>query len=458
MTKNGKHIAEKGEVESISYITSSTVKLAGLESANSDYIPSEHRDPKHALGTSGALFHMIKGSLGSGILSMPVAFKNGGLWVSFFCAIFIGVICTHCVHILVYCSQTLSKKVKQPSLGYAATAEAAFATGPKRLRKYSVIVREFVDSALMITYYFGCTVYIVFIAASFKQVIETYVDVSLNSRYYVLLTAVVIIPVGSVRYIKYLVPFSFIAILCLLFGCAFVLYDVFIDLPPIDSRPAFTSIQKLPLFYATVLFALEGIGTVFPIENVMKKPKHFLGCPGVLNASMILLIFLYVIMGFFGYLRYGDATEGSVTLNLGKTVAGEVVKLMVCLNVLFSFGLCFCVPCEVVWRKLESKVRKENKTIAYYVMRVSLIIGSICVASIVPELEPFVGLVGAICYSTLGLLFPALIELVTFWEDPDYMGPCRWVLYKNLFLVLMWLVALTAGTQASIATILESLA
>lgn len=49
----------------------------------------------------GALFHLIKGSLGSGILTMPVSFKNGGLWTSLVGALLVGIVYTHCVHIFV---------------------------------------------------------------------------------------------------------------------------------------------------------------------------------------------------------------------------------------------------------------------------------------------------------------------------------------------------------------------
>lgn len=65
---------------------------------------------------------------------------------------------------------------------------------------------------------------------------------------------------------------------------------------------------------------MEGIGVVMPVENDMKKPQHFLGCPGVLNTAMITVIVLYGVIGFFGFLRYGDAIQGSVTMNLPEGV------------------------------------------------------------------------------------------------------------------------------------------
>lgn len=55
---------------------------------------------------------------------------------------------------------------------------------------------------------------------------------------------------------------------------------------------------------------------VMPLENNMQTPEHFIGCPGVLNTGMVLVVTLYAVTGFFGYLKYGDQTEASVTLNL----------------------------------------------------------------------------------------------------------------------------------------------
>lgn len=61
---------------------------------------------------------------------------------------------------------------------------------------------------------------------------------------------------------------------------------------------------------------MEGIGVVLPVENTMAKPQHFLGCPGVLNITMSVVVLLYMIMGFLGYVRYGNEAQGSITLNL----------------------------------------------------------------------------------------------------------------------------------------------
>lgn len=52
------------------------------------------------------------------------------------------------------------------------------------------------------------------------------------------------------------------------------------------------------------------------LENNMQNPKKFNGWLGVLSIGIAIVTILYVIIGFFGYLKYGDAALGSVTLNI----------------------------------------------------------------------------------------------------------------------------------------------
>lgn len=56
-------------------------------------------------GTSDleTLMHMIKANIGTGVLAMPLAFKNGGLVLSSVALWIMAVICIHCMHILLNC-------------------------------------------------------------------------------------------------------------------------------------------------------------------------------------------------------------------------------------------------------------------------------------------------------------------------------------------------------------------
>lgn len=447
--------------------TSSTLKLADNDvlqknkkneamgkSETELYIPSEFRDKSIGTPDSGALLHLLKSSLGSGILAMPGAFKNGGLAFGIVGSILVGILCTHCVHLLVRCSQILSVRLKKPSLGFPQTAEVAFQTGPQQYRKFAGFAREFVQYSLLATYYLGNTVYVVFVAQSFQQVFENVFQFDMNIRLYILFLLIPLIPLGIIRTMKVLIPFSAIATVFIMFGLLMTLYYTFIDLPPISERELIVSPAKWPLFFSTVLFAMEGIGTVLPIENSMINPHHFLGCPGVLNIAMSVVVVLYGVVGFFGYLRFGDVTEGSITLNLGDTWLAEVVKVLVALSILFTYGLQFTVPSEIIWSKIESKISEKHHEKGYYIMRALMILGTVLIAIAIPELSPFIALVGAVCFSILGLFCPAVIETITIYDEG--YGPMRWKLWKNIIIAILSILSLLSGSYVSLVEIIHS--
>lgn len=83
----------------------------------------------------------------------------------------------------------------------------------------------------------------------------------------------------------------------------------------ITDRHASFVLGELASYFSIVIFSIEGVGTVMPIENQMKYPQRMLGRCGVLNMSMIIVVLLYTTIGLLGYLRYGDAVLESVTLN-----------------------------------------------------------------------------------------------------------------------------------------------
>ena len=48
----------------------------------------------------------------------------------------------------------------------------------------------------------------------------------------------------------------------------------------------------------------------------MENPQHFIGGIGILNIAMVIVVLLYAVIGFLGYIKFGDDVAGSVTLNL----------------------------------------------------------------------------------------------------------------------------------------------
>lgn len=260
--------------------------------------------------------HLLKGSLGSGILAMPMAFANAGLWFGLVATFAVGTLCTYCVHILVKCSHILCRRRKIPMMGFADVAEQAFLDGPPALNRWSRFIRFMVNTFLVIDLLGCCCIYLVFVATNVQQVVNVYMDNALSVRMWIMIVSAPLVFMCLVRNLKFLTPFSMIANILMFVGIVITFVYMFTDLPAPAERVGVVSPTQWPLFFGTVIFALEGIGVVMSLENDMKTPNHFIGCPSVLNLGMGLVIGLYTLVGFFGYLKYGTETQASITLNL----------------------------------------------------------------------------------------------------------------------------------------------
>ena len=114
-----------------------------------------------------------------------------------------------------------------------------------------------------------------------------------------------------------------------------------------------------------------------PLENEMKEPKTF-GRPfGVLNIGMVSIICLYIGMGFFGYITYGEDVKGSITLSLGDEPAAKVVQILLAIAIFFTHALQYYVAIDIFWNGyLVPKISKSGRKIVVweYVTRTALVL------------------------------------------------------------------------------------
>lgn len=73
----------------------------------------------------------------------------------------------------------------------------------------------------------------------------------------------------------------------------------------------------------------------------------------------------------------------------------------------------------------------------------------------IPNLELFISLFGALCLSALGLAFPALIELFTWWKHVSGMRKAV-MLLLNSIIILVGVAGLIIGTYTSLAEIIKT--
>lgn len=418
-----------------------------------EYKPHEHRVLTHPNNYLGAFVHLVKSSLGTGILAVPRAFKSAGLLVGLIGNILIGILCTHTVYILVQTSEKVCAKGKIPSLGFADTAEEVFKQGPKCLRKWSGCARAFVEFALVSTYYLGVSVYMVFISVSLTKLLAYYhSDAAAWDRYQLKLIIMVLLMVlCQIREIKNMVPFSFIANAMLAVAFGITGYYIFSGLKEVDQDQLKmgNGFAGIPSFFSTVLFAMEGIGTIMPVENSMPEPR-FLGTCGVLNSAMVVIVFMFTSIGFLGYYRYGDQTEVTITKNLpDDEIPAQIVQAAIAISVFFSFMLQFYIPTDIMWKRLKRVIPENKHNMSQIWLRIIMVavVTGVAIAG-GEDLGSLIDLVGSIFFSSLGFLVPAVLDIIVTYQEG--WGALHWKLIKNVFIILVALFALVSGSYYAI--------
>jgi len=283
---------------------------------------------------------------------------------------------------------------------------------------------------------------------------DQYFETKVPVRLYMLMLLPLVIVMNLIRNLKYLAPFSMIANFLVGICMTITFWYVFQDVPSTKTVPYVADWHTWPLFFGTAIFALEGIGVVMPLENNMKTPQHFIGCPSVLNIGMTIVVVLYSTVGLFGYLKYGNKTQGSITLNLpNDQLLAQSVKVMIAVAIFLTYSLQFYVPFEIIWKG--TKHRFTSRPVFFeYLLRVILVVCTVAVAIAVPKLGPVISLVGALCLSFLGLILPSCIDLVTTWEEPG-LGRGYWRLWKNMIIIAFGILGLVTGVYSSMIDIIK---
>merc|ERR1711892_727522 len=430
------------------------------EAALSDAISEsgEDRDGENTISNVETIIHLLKGNIGIGVLTMPIAISNAGLVGGVLGMVFVAVVTIHCMHTLVIAAQKLMAKRGVEFLDYADTAEAAFLEAGGGWACKSHHMRRLINIFLCISQIGSNAVYILFVAQNIMPIAETYFTLGWNYRLYIALLLIPVIMICSIKNLKYLSPCSILANILEFVGLGIIFYYIFATpIPSSDSVPWFTSPVKFPIFFGTAIFAFEGISVVLPIETQMSKPKDMLGWNGVLNTSMVTIAGLYIAMGFFGYLKYGGETAASITLNLPQgDVLAQSALCMFSIAIFFSYALQFYVVMDIIGPNIiKPNVSDRMYPFVEWITRVLLTVLTLGMAATVPWLDLLVSLLGAIKMSTLSLMAPALVDSAAHWNsDPKPVFVYRCI--KNVFIFTIGFLACVIGTYISTMEIVKN--
>ncbi|PIC51696.1 hypothetical protein B9Z55_002108 [Caenorhabditis nigoni] len=223
-----------------------------------------------------------------------------------------------------------------------------------------------------------------------------------------------------------------------------------------------TGIEGISLAAGALIYSFEGQAMVLPLENSLKHPKDMTGATGVLSTAMNLVTVLYAFLGFFGYVTFGPKVQGSLTLNLPNSILTVSIKGLLVLKIFFGSAIQLFVIVQMLLPSLRALISEDRKVFHRflpYALRLGLMLISLCLALVVPNLMQIIPLVGITSGLLISLILPSFLDCMVFL--PVYKKQGEMFLYYqkliiNVFLFVLGWLFLGSGLYSSIDDIINN--
>ncbi|CAL9727806.1 vacuolar amino acid transporter 4 [Monosporozyma unispora] len=284
---------------------------------------------KGTASTKKVFLLLLKSFIGTGVLFLPKAFSNGGLFFSMGMLVFFGIYSYWCYYILV--------KAKE------MTKVSSF--GDIGLQLYGPWLRVLILFALGSTQIGFAGAYMIFTGKNLAAFIENVFHININLSYVMIFQLLVFVPISFIRNVSKLSFPALISNFCILFGLIIIVIFMFkhwiidLGLKPMGDIIYGINSDRWSLFVGTAIFAFEGIGLIIPVQQSMKSPELF---PKVLRSVIFSVTILFIGMGSIGYIVYGSNVETVILLNLPQqSVFVNIIQL------LYSFAIMLSTPLQL---------------------------------------------------------------------------------------------------------------
>lgn len=437
--------SEKAKPEKSKSDTSSSKK------ADQAFDPYEF-GKEDGLGFLGASVHVMRSTIGSGILMMPFAMKNLGCLTGTILIVFVGLLYYHNVHILVSTEYHLCKLFKLKRLSFVGVTKKSFQRAPFPINKFGPVV-------IFLTYFYfsiptAPATYLIVLSTNIR-LMANFFDVALDNKW--IITAI-IVPFTLFcqvrRILKILVPFSSTAnIFTFIMATVLVGCSIFYRKADVSAK-IIGDVHFIPKGFAMFILAIRCTGIILPLKNDMKNPKRFSGLLGSLNIAGFSIISIYYSFALICYINYGDEVQENILSNLpSKNIISFTIYFLYTLALSVTYILAFFICFDCFWSsQLESYLKDGPfKTILESIVRAAINVGAYFLAVCVPQISLIAAMAG-----TLGIIIeialPPFLQLLL--QLHEKQKSCI-TIFKDLFIIVISGVLFCMSTDRCIRDVIK---
>lgn len=363
---------------------------------------SSRRAPRTGEATTkSTFFTLLKAFIGTGIMFLPKAFRNGGILFSSITLISVSLISTLCFRLLLQCRERYGG-------GYG---ELGAAIGGPKLR---ILI---LSSIALSQIGFVCAGEI-FIAENlytfFDAVTPSHTS-PLSTNTLIALQLIVLVPLALIRNIAKLGPSAMLADIFIMIGLVYIWYY---DIATLSSQGLHPTVQLFnpsawTLTIGSSIFTFEGIGLLLPIQSSMIRPQDF---SRLLYIVMFIITIIFTSIGALCYATFGTSTSVEIISNYPQDS-----KLVNAVQFLYSLAVLVGTPVQLfpATRILETTLfgesasGKKSKATKWYKngfrVGVTVMCGLIAILG-ASDLDKFVALIGSFACVPLVYIYPALLH------------------------------------------------
>ncbi|KAG4419663.1 hypothetical protein IFR04_007163 [Cadophora malorum] len=378
-------------------------------------------------------FLLIKSFIGTGVLFLPKAFKNGGLAFSLVTLVMISLISCLAFHLLLKCRAKYGG-------GYGDIAEAI---GGKRMR--SITLASITLSQLG----FVCAG-IIFTAENLYSFLEAVIKGAspLSITALIGIQLIVLVPLAFIRDISKLGGAALLADVFILLGLGYIYsYDIStLATEGMSDTVKMFNPRDFTLTIGSAIFTFEGIGLILPIQSSMKEPQKF---ESLLYTVMLIITVIFASVGALSYATFGDKTTVEIISNFPQDS-----KLVNAVQFLYSLAVLAGDPVQLfpAMRILEGSIfghrsGKQNVKTKWKknAFRTLLVCGCGLISILgATNLDKFVALIGSFACVPLVYIYPAYLH----WKG---IAEGRWVRAGDVLLMGVGLVAMVYTTAVTLS-------
>lgn len=381
------------------------------EEAEAPVLPAERRPllgrrkPSRAArkgdaGLARTFFTTLKAFVGTGIMFLPKAFKNGGILFSSATMLFVAIVSMIAFHLLLQC---------RARYGGSYGDLGREIVGPK--------MRAIILASIALSQLGFVCAGLVFVADnwfSFFQAVSNEGHIP-GIKVLIAVQAAIIVPLAFIRNISKLGPAALLADVFILIGLVYIYqYDI--------SALASNGIHKSVVLFnpngytltlGASIFTFEGIGLILPIQSSMKKPHQF---EPLLAVVMLIITAVFTSVGALCYATFGSETQIEVINNFPQdSKLVNAVQFMYALAVLIGNPVQLFPAMRIVEGKIfghhsgKKDLLTKWKKNAFRTSLVALCVGMSIAGS--QNLDRFVALIGSVACIPLVYLYPAYLHL-----------------------------------------------